>query len=374
MSLYAPPVERVTKRPRLYLLSGVFAILAIIALVVGVSTSLVATTSPATACESGCDETGGQGAGEENGDNHDENTNDSCDVCGDEGDDGNTGDDGNNGDDGDNADCGGCSDEGGSGGEGEDNNGGAGGNNTASSARDPEDPWWERGHSVAANSYRSRMKRPVLFGMRRSIIKERVVYVHPRRRVVYVQPRQRVVYARPRQRVIYVEPRRARVIRPRIVRQARPVYRTRLAVRGARYPTVIYTAPAVRYPAPTARSIIYASGYTGSGYGYATGRGAGEIEAYAARGRVGVRTRRVIRSSRGRVVVKSVSAYAEGRHARVRISGHRSGARRGARIYGALPRRGYASESYIYADDSGADIVTVAGGGRYRAMMTGRYR
>ena len=348
MSLYVPPVERLAKRPRLYLLSGISALFAITALVFGLSTSLVATTSPATACESGCGDNGGQDAGEENGENGNYNGNgDNCGGCGDDNGDDNGG-NGDNGNGGNDDECGGCSDEGDDTGE----NG-----NTAS--REPDEPWWERDHSIAVNSNRNRMGRPALFGMRRTLT------------------RQRVVYAQPRQRVIYVEPRRTRIIRPRIVRQARPVYRTRLATRGLRYPTVIYTAPAIPYSPPAARRIIYTSGhgYEAAGYGaYGYRHGSGDIEAYAARGRVGVRAKRVVRTARGRVMVKSVSAYAEGRHARVRISGHKVIARGSAtRIYGALPRRGYASESYIYADDRGADILTTTSR-QYKVMMRGRYR
>ncbi len=347
MSLHEPPVKKTPKPPHLYLVSGVFALFAIAALVVGAGTSLVAISSPAAACGSGCGDNGGY---DDNGDDG----NDSGDCGGGCTDDGNTddhdhgdyGDDGNTGD----GDCGGCGDEGGDN-DGNDGNDGNDADPAVGNANpvsgDPGEPWWERGHSAAMNSNRSGTARPTLFGLKKTITKERVIYVQPRPRIVHVQPRQRV---------IYVQPRRARIIRPRIVRQARPVYRTRLATRGARYPAVIYTAPAVRYAAPVQRRVIYSAG----------------VEAYAARGRVGVETRRVVRSARGRVVVRSVSAYAQGRHARVRIGG-RGVSRPGTRIYGAMERRGYASESYIYADDSGADVVTV-GNGRYNAMMRGSYR
>ncbi len=343
MSLRKTQFEFVTVQPRRVLLGGLFASLAVIAVVFGFGSTVAMSPTPAQACQSGCGNSGGDdnGSGGNGGDyghkndddgHHDDDNDDNGGNCGGCG--GGDDDDGGHDDDGHDDDSGG------------DTNAGAGNgvsSGNSSGTGDGDNDTYER-LSREVNNYTR--------GNRVSSAHYNVLGDDFRGSLTRAAPRRVVVIERPRQVVRYVQPREARVIRPREVRELRPSYRTGYAVRAGRYENVVYTAPAVRYAAPVrARRVVYSEGYV-------SGR-VPALSAYAARGRVGVRA--VERRVRGRGVVRSLSAYAQGRNVRVSIGG--SGR------YGNVARRAYASESYVYADESGADIVYA--GQRYRTTVYG---
>lgn len=148
--------------------------------------------------------------------------------------------------------------------------------------------------------------------------------------------------------VVYVRPVYAKVIRPRHLRDNRPSYRTIYAVRGARYPTVVHTAPVYDY-AETVSAPLYSREIVG----YAPVRGAvkvhSAVRASADYGRAAITTRQVIKR-RGRVTrVRTVTAYAEGYGARV--SATRTVRRAGARVTGGVSGYGYDGNTIYYAPD-----------------------
>lgn len=195
----------------------------------------------------------------------------------------------------------------------------------------------------------------------RSAQRDRIV----RRHYAPVRPARMVVQraARPLMAPVY-----KRVIRPRRVKQYRPRYRTVYATRGGHYPAEVLTAPVYR-----ASYSSYEPVYGTELSGYAAVRPARvvvrrSIRASADYGRASIRTRNVLRRSRGKVRrVKSVNAYASGYGARVEsVTTSR------ARITGGLPR--YESNHITYVDGAhGAETIVVGRrgyGSRSRAYMS----
>ncbi len=328
MSLRKTPFEFVTVQPRRVLLGGLFASFAAITIVFGFGSTVAMSPTTAQACETGCGDSNGHSNnsggdyGHKNDDDghHDDGNDNNCGGCG-----------GSDDDDGDHDD-----DSGG------DANGSAGNgisSSDSSGTGDGDNDIYER-LSREVNNYTR--------GNRVSSAHYNILGDDFRGSLTRAAPSRVVIVERPRRAVRYVQPREVRVIRPRIVRELRPSYRSGYAVRAGRYENVVYTAPAVRYAAPAVSRRVAAS------------RRMPAVTAYAARGRVGVRA--VERVSRGRGVVRSLSAYAQGRDVRVSIGGSRV-------VYANAARRAYASGSYVYADESGADIVYA--GQRYRTTVYG---
>ncbi|PLX43765.1 MAG: hypothetical protein C0605_03645, partial [Hyphomicrobiales bacterium] len=148
-----------------------------------------------------------------------------------------------------------------------------------------------------------------------------------------------------------------RVIRPRLLRDSRPRYRTVDALRGGHYPTVVHTAPAYDYA-----------------YGSDVPLYSSEVSAYVPVS-VPVRRRVVVRAAAdyGRAAIKArrtrgyetIGAYASGRGARVEyVSAGRS------RIIGGLPR--YSSDTITYYGDRHGAEILVPGGARRAYRVRGR--